>query len=109
MELMVLFFVQLLLLTKILSTTQLQLKLFQELGVCLNNIDVEYAPKKGTAVLHAPKTNITATAEHTVGLMFALTSYWDNYKRGGRVSSVIDASNVISFLNRGETKIQRKS
>lgn len=47
-------------------------KVISGAGVGLDNIDVEYATKKGIAVLHAPKTNITATAEHTVGLMFAL-------------------------------------
>jgi D-3-phosphoglycerate dehydrogenase len=41
-------------------------------GVGLDNIDVEYATEKGIAVLHAPKVNTNATAEHAVGLMFSL-------------------------------------
>ncbi|GIO24142.1 hydroxyacid dehydrogenase [Oceanobacillus sp. J11TS1] len=41
-------------------------------GVGLDNIDVEYATNKGIRVLHAPKINTVATAEHTVSLMLAV-------------------------------------
>lgn len=41
-------------------------------GVGLDNIDVSYATTKKIAVLHAPKVNTVSTAEHAVGLMFAL-------------------------------------
>ncbi|MCM3477516.1 hydroxyacid dehydrogenase [Caldifermentibacillus hisashii] len=40
-------------------------------GVGLDNIDVDYATKKGIPVLHAPKLNSQATAEHTVCLILA--------------------------------------
>ncbi|MGJ9459700.1 NAD(P)-dependent oxidoreductase [Oceanobacillus sp. CF4.6] len=40
-------------------------------GVGLDNIDVAYATKKGIRVLHAPKTNSQATAEHAVSLILA--------------------------------------
>lgn len=40
-------------------------------GVGLDNIDVEYATKKGIRILHAPKINSVATAEHAVSLILA--------------------------------------
>lgn len=41
-------------------------------GVGLDNIDVEYATKKEIPILHAPKVNTVATAEHAVGLILAV-------------------------------------
>lgn len=40
-------------------------------GVGLDNIDVEYATEKGIKILHAPKINTVATAEHAVSLILA--------------------------------------
>ena len=40
-------------------------------GVGLDNIDVAYATKKGIRILHAPKVNSQATAEHAAGLILA--------------------------------------
>lgn len=40
-------------------------------GVGLDNMDVEYATKKGIRILHAPKINSVATAEHAVSLILA--------------------------------------
>lgn len=48
-------------------------KVISGAGVGLDNIDVTYATKKEIAVLHAPKVNTVSTAEHAVGLMFALS------------------------------------
>ncbi|QQK78433.1 hydroxyacid dehydrogenase [Salicibibacter cibarius] len=41
-------------------------------GVGLDNIDVEYATEKGIPILHAPKINTVATAEHAVSLILAV-------------------------------------
>jgi D-3-phosphoglycerate dehydrogenase len=41
-------------------------------GVGLDNIDVDYATKKGIRILHAPKINTVATAEHAVSLILAV-------------------------------------
>ncbi|GAB3807904.1 hydroxyacid dehydrogenase [Virgibacillus kimchii] len=41
-------------------------------GVGLDNIDVDYATKKGIPILHAPKVNTNATAEHAVSLILAV-------------------------------------
>lgn len=41
-------------------------------GVGLDNINVEYATEKGIRVLHAPKLNSHATAEHTVALLLSV-------------------------------------
>ncbi|MEW9501503.1 hydroxyacid dehydrogenase [Jeotgalibacillus marinus] len=40
-------------------------------GVGLDNIDVAYATKRGIRILHAPKTNSQATAEHAISLLLA--------------------------------------
>ena len=40
-------------------------------GIGLDNIDVDYATTKGIKVLHAPKMNSTATAEHAVALLLS--------------------------------------
>lgn len=47
-------------------------KVISGAGTGLDNIDVEYATKKGIPVFHAPKVNTNATAEHAVGLIFSL-------------------------------------
>lgn len=47
------------------------LKVISGAGVGLDNIDVEYATKKGIPVLHAPAVNGVSTAEHTVLLIMA--------------------------------------
>ncbi|MDW0109725.1 NAD(P)-dependent oxidoreductase [Sporosarcina aquimarina] len=41
-------------------------------GIGLDNIDVEYATSKRIKVLHAPKMNSTATAEHAVALLLSV-------------------------------------
>ncbi|REB07104.1 hydroxyacid dehydrogenase [Sporosarcina sp. BI001-red] len=41
-------------------------------GIGLDNIDVEYATSKGIKVLHAPKMNSTATAEHAIALLLSV-------------------------------------
>lgn len=41
-------------------------------GIGLDNIEVEYATKKGIKVLHAPKLNSQATAEHAVALLLSV-------------------------------------
>lgn len=41
-------------------------------GIGLDNIDVDYATSKGIKVLHAPKLNSHATAEHAVALLLAV-------------------------------------
>ncbi|WP_379968315.1 hydroxyacid dehydrogenase [Ectobacillus sp. sgz5001026] len=49
------------------------LKMISGAGVGLDNIDVDYATKKGIAVLHAPSVNKVSTAEHTVMFIMALS------------------------------------
>ncbi|MFA1821486.1 hydroxyacid dehydrogenase [Virgibacillus oceani] len=41
-------------------------------GVGLDNIDVNYATQKGIRILHAPKINTVATAEHAVSLILSV-------------------------------------
>lgn len=67
-----------------------QVKAISGAGVGLDNIDVGYATKKGIPVLHAPKLNSTATAEHAVSLLLAVmkkTAYFDRETRSGNFQS----------------------
>ncbi|PAV31059.1 hypothetical protein CIL05_03890 [Virgibacillus profundi] len=48
-----------------------EVKAISGAGVGLDNIDVAYATEKGVRVLHAPKTNSQATAEHAASLILA--------------------------------------
>jgi D-3-phosphoglycerate dehydrogenase / 2-oxoglutarate reductase len=48
------------------------LKVVGRAGVGVDNIDVATATRKGILVVNAPRGNIVAAAEHTVGLLFAL-------------------------------------
>lgn len=63
-----------------------QVKAISGAGVGLDNIDVEYATKKGISILHAPKLNSTATAEHAVSLLLAVMkkiTFFDHATREG--------------------------
>lgn len=48
------------------------LKIIGRAGIGVDNIDIFEATKKSIAVLNAPKGNARVTAEHTIGLLFAL-------------------------------------
>src|SRR5712691_9251630 len=49
-----------------------RLKVVGRAGVGVDNIDVAAATAKGILVVNAPRGNIIAAAEHTIGLLFAL-------------------------------------
>lgn len=49
------------------------LKIIGRAGVGVDNIDVSAAQKRGIVVVNAPSGNTIATAEHTFGLMLALS------------------------------------
>lgn len=48
------------------------LKIIARAGVGVDNIDVEYAAKKGIWVVNSPDGNTEATAEHTIAMLLAL-------------------------------------
>lgn len=48
------------------------LKVVGRAGIGLDNIDVEYATKRGVMVVNAPQSNTLSAAEHTMALMLAL-------------------------------------
>lgn len=55
-------------------------------GVGIDNIDVDYATRKGIPILHAPKVNSQSTAEHAVSLLLAVMkniTIFDRETRGG--------------------------
>ncbi|MGG4169194.1 NAD(P)-dependent oxidoreductase [Rossellomorea vietnamensis] len=67
-----------------------QVKAISGAGVGLDNIDVRYATTKRIPVLHAPKLNSTATAEHAVSLLLAVmkkTAFFDRETRAGNFQS----------------------
>lgn len=49
------------------------LKVIGRAGVGIDNVDVEAASKKGIIVMNAPSGNTISTAEHTMGLILALS------------------------------------
>ncbi|WP_256009282.1 NAD(P)-dependent oxidoreductase [Desertivirga xinjiangensis] len=50
----------------------LNLKFVARAGAGLDNIDVDYAKKKGLALLNAPEGNRDAVAEHAIGMLLSL-------------------------------------
>jgi len=49
-----------------------RLRVVGRAGVGVDNIDVATATRRGILVVNAPRGNIVAAAEHTIGLLFAL-------------------------------------
>jgi D-3-phosphoglycerate dehydrogenase / 2-oxoglutarate reductase len=67
-----------------------QVKAISGAGVGLDNIDVRYATTKRIPILHAPKLNSTATAEHAVSLLLAVmkkTAFFDRKTKAGNFQS----------------------
>jgi D-3-phosphoglycerate dehydrogenase len=52
-----------------------RLRVVGRAGVGVDNIDVQAATRKGILVVNAPRGNITAAAEHTIGLLFAVARW----------------------------------
>jgi D-3-phosphoglycerate dehydrogenase len=49
------------------------LKVIGRAGVGIDNVDVEAATRRGIVVANAPESTVISAAEHTIGLLFALT------------------------------------
>ena len=52
-----------------------KLRVVGRAGVGVDNIDVPAATRRGILVVNAPRGNIVAAAEHTIGLLFALARW----------------------------------
>jgi D-3-phosphoglycerate dehydrogenase / 2-oxoglutarate reductase len=48
------------------------MKVIGRAGIGVDNIDIEVATQKGVVVMNTPYGNATTTAEHAIGMMFAL-------------------------------------
>src|SRR5947209_7640422 len=48
------------------------LRLVARAGIGVDNIDVPAATERGILVINAPQGNVRSTAEHTIGLLFAV-------------------------------------
>jgi D-3-phosphoglycerate dehydrogenase / 2-oxoglutarate reductase len=67
-----------------------QVKAISGAGVGLDNIDVRYATTRRIPILHAPKLNSTATAEHAVSLLLSVmkkTAFFDRETKAGNFQS----------------------
>ncbi|MEL7236773.1 MAG: hydroxyacid dehydrogenase, partial [Chloroflexota bacterium] len=51
------------------------LKVIARAGVGVDNVDLDYATQKGIVVMNTPGGNTIATAEHTFGLMLAISRH----------------------------------
>ena len=72
-----------------------QLKVIGRAGVGMDNVDLKAATKKGVVAMNTPSGNTTATAEHTMSMILALSrnipqayasmkaGKWDRSKFGG--------------------------
>ena len=52
-----------------------RLKVIGRAGVGVDNIDVEAATRRGIVVANAPESTVISAAEHTIGLLFALSRH----------------------------------
>ena len=50
-----------------------RLKVIGRAGVGVDNVDVEAATRRGIVVANAPEANVVSAAEHTIGLLLALS------------------------------------
>jgi D-3-phosphoglycerate dehydrogenase len=50
-----------------------RLKVIGRAGVGVDNVDVDAATRRGVVVANAPESTVVSAAEHTVGLLFALS------------------------------------
>src|SRR3989475_1351630 len=60
-------------LTKELIERAERLKVIGRAGVGVDNVDVEAATRRGIVVANAPESTVVSAAEHTVGLLLALS------------------------------------
>ena len=61
-----------------------RLRVIAKQGVGLDNIDCEAATRRGIPVLFAPGANANAVAEHTVGVLIALSRHFESAGRALR-------------------------
>jgi D-3-phosphoglycerate dehydrogenase / 2-oxoglutarate reductase len=59
--------------TKEILDAATNLKVIARAGIGLDNVDIDYATKKGVAVMNTPGGNTVTTAEHAISMMMALT------------------------------------
>jgi len=79
-----------------------KLRMISNFGVGYNNIDLEYAKERGIVVTNTPDQVTLPTAEHTLGLMLALTRRIAETDRNLRLGKIIDwkvMSNLGHTLN----------
>ena len=89
------------------------LKVIARQGKEMTNIPVEYATKKGIAVVNAPHSNALSVAEHNIALMMAVSRHIVEGDRRMRAGDCSDASkkslsSICSQLGLGGVEMSRK-
>ena len=95
-----------------------RLKVIGRAGVGIDNVDVDAATRRGIVVANAPESTVVSAAEHTVGLLMALTrnipqahaalkqGRWDRKKYGG-VELADKTLGVLGFGRIGQQVARR--
>ena len=95
-----------------------QLKVIGRAGVGVDNVDVEAATRRGIVVANAPESTVISAAEHTVGLLFALSRHipqahaalsqgrWERSRFGG-IELAGKALGVLGFGRIGQQVARR--
>jgi D-3-phosphoglycerate dehydrogenase len=97
-----------------------RLKVIGRAGVGIDNVDVEAATRRGIVVANAPESTVVSAAEHTVGLLMALTrnipqahaalkqGRWER-KRYGGIELADKTLGVLGFGRIGQQVARRAS
>lgn len=80
-----------------------KVKVVAKHGIGVDNIDVKVATDKGIVVLNAPESNIHSVAEHTLGMIMALTKNFLPADREMRCSGFKNRNAIIGTEIRGKT------
>src|SRR3712207_4242228 len=100
-------------------TTLFRLRVIGRAGVGIDNVDVAAATRRGIVVANAPESTVVSAAEHTVGLMLALSrnipqahaamkaGRWERSRYGG--SELADKTLAVLGFGRIGQQVARRA
>jgi D-3-phosphoglycerate dehydrogenase / 2-oxoglutarate reductase len=106
-------------LTKELIERAKRLKVIGRAGVGVDNVDVEAASRRGIVVANAPQSTVVSAAEHTIGLLLALSrsipqahaalkqGTWDRARFGGGLELADKTLGLAGFGRIGQQVARR--